>query len=53
MCEAKNKRVLIVDDNEYNRCLLKMYLSKIGAQFDESPDGLEMLLNEHWGAIMI
>ena len=36
-------RILIADDNEANRELVKVFLMKMGVEFDEAADGLEVL----------
>jgi CheY-like chemotaxis protein len=37
------KKVLVVDDQEVNRELLKVYLSKLGYEVKEASDGLQAL----------
>jgi PAS domain S-box-containing protein len=41
--DIKDKRILIVDDNETNRLVLKGQLSHWGCSFDEAPNGINAL----------
>ncbi len=41
------KKVLVVDDQEVNRGLLKIYLSKLDYEVKEASDGLEALNRLH------
>ena len=42
--EIKKYRILIVDDNETNRFILKEYLKMWGCRFDEAPGGIQALV---------
>ncbi|MDP1728375.1 MAG: ATP-binding protein [Bacteroidota bacterium] len=44
--KLKNKSILIADDNEYNRQLLKVILKNSGIQYDEAVDG-KMVIELH------
>ncbi len=42
--ELKKYRILIIDDNETNRFILKEYLKVWGCRFDEAPGGIQALV---------
>ncbi|MET0044432.1 MAG: ATP-binding protein, partial [Candidatus Thiodiazotropha sp. 6PLUC3] len=54
--ELHNLKVLIVDDNDINRRLLNVFLTKLGAKFDEAKNGTEALKrmrNEQYDVVLL
>ncbi|MEJ2621003.1 MAG: response regulator [Candidatus Thiodiazotropha sp.] len=54
--ELHNLKVLIVDDNDINRRLLNVFLTKLNATFDEAKNGteaLKLMRNEQYDVVLL
>lgn len=52
----KNKKILVVDDEKYNRVLLEKILCNWGVMFHEAENGkqaLDLIRNEHWDMVLM